>query len=374
MVFQIIDSNDLNGSSQIQSQWNGLISSTENLFMMYQSPEWVRHLCTVDQSSNIKLAVQRDDQDKIVGVVPIKPAPIELKISADRFSITLCSIPSIEIMGSQPLISKNVKGYKQLFDHLWGAFPQCDAFYFKSITSNSACWQLFENSNWRVGKAVAYKIYGDREFYSLKLPDSFDTYISKFKRKKRYNLKRQVRILRDANNGDLKLTLISKEDQVDDFIKTISKIFHKSWKHKKWGMSVPDDIQKPEVLKDLAKRNLLRSYLLQGSDQTSAFVLGYQFQRVYHYADIGFDDSLSKYSPGNVLLFLLIEDIINNTEVSHINFGIGDSQYKRLFANQKIYDTSVLLMKPSAGNYFKRSVHATLNQVKNNVKKFIKRT
>ena len=139
-------------------------------------------------------------------------------------------------------------------------------------------------------------------------------------------------------------------------------------------MSLPDDIQNPEILKDLARRSLLRSYLLQGSDQTSAFVLGYQFQRVYHYADIGFDESLSKYSPGNVLLFLLIEDIINNTELSHINFGIGDSQYKRIFANKKNYDASVLLMKPTAGNYFKRSAHAILNQVKNNIKKYIKRT
>jgi CelD/BcsL family acetyltransferase involved in cellulose biosynthesis len=78
--------------------------------------------------------------------------------------------------------------------------------------------------------------------------------------------------------------------------------------------------------------------------------VGYQYQGVFHYAELGYDPALAPASPGTVLLFLLIQDLCAFDRPMVLNFGMGDAEYKRRFGNRHQTDDTLLLVKPTMRN------------------------
>jgi CelD/BcsL family acetyltransferase involved in cellulose biosynthesis len=188
-----------------------------------------------------------------------------------------------------------------------------------------------------------------RNFYTVSLPTSFSDYLARFTKKKRYNLNRQVRLLREAGNGDLSLRRIESVDQIPGFIHDARTIAQQSWQHQ-YRPELFTGINAVESLGDLARRNLLRAYVLICGGAPCAFVLGYQRNQVYHYADIGYDQAYARFSPGAVLYYLMLEDLIAYRRPVVLNLGIGDSEYKRQFATDYYQELTVLLFRPHLKN------------------------
>lgn len=372
-MFQRFSCEDLSRRPEVAAEWRDLMSRSINLYAMYGSPEWWDHLSAVHPEEALTLVTQRDAAGDLTAAVPLRKTCVDLGVSAARFSMSLGSVPCLEVMGGQPNLPETAQDHRSFFHWVWESFPQDDALYFKSIHSESYFWKFLEASEWRVGDSIVYKISGDRPFHSLSLPDSFDGYLGSFKQKKRYNLKRQVRLMEEANDGQLALEKIISADQLARFEECVRDIAKKSWKQEALNTPVPDILDVRGALSDVASRGLLRSYLLQGKDGASAFVLGYRYRDVYHYSDIGFDESVASLSPGNVLLFLLIKEIIENSDLRRINFGIEDGDYKRQFGNNHDFDASVLIMRPTLRNRQKMLLHGAAAGAKHFVRRVVKR-
>src|SRR5690606_38839177 len=71
------------------------------------------------------------------------------------------------------------------------------------------------------------------------------------------------------------------------------------------------------------------------------------------------------------LLFLVIEDLIDNAHAKFMNFGISDAEYKRIFGNRHIKDASLLLMRPSASNSIRRGLHRGFSAAKEKTKQLV---
>jgi CelD/BcsL family acetyltransferase involved in cellulose biosynthesis len=123
------------------------------------------------------------------------------------------------------------------------------------------------------------------------------------------------------------------------------------------------------VFEDVARRGLLRSYVLYGANAPCALVLGYQFGDVFHYAEIAYDQTFGRFSPGTALLYLLIEDLTGHRSPRLVNFGIGDAGYKREFSNIHAEDASVLLLPKNAANAVRRRCHGAFRSLVASVKR-----
>lgn len=347
-------------------EWQSGICASDNLYSMYQSIAWID---TMADTGSVSLYVSETGAGRCI--VPFAPTTVRLKFALGRGIQPGFSMRCLELLGGQPIGQVEYEALVGIVDEVWKERPDIDAIFLKSVMESSSLWDVFARHEWRIGRAHAYRPEEERPFHYLVLPETFDAYLGQFRKKQRYNLKRQVRVLAEAHSNKLELSCVRQASEIGSFVECVNAVAKWSWKAAKLAHAVPEVVETPERLSALADRGMLRSYLLRVDGTPCAYVVGYLYEGIYHYANIGYDSRLAQYSPGNVLLFLVIEDLIQNAHARVINFGISDAEYKRIFGNRHIKDASVLLMRPSACNSIRRQVHRTFSVVKAKAKQLL---
>jgi CelD/BcsL family acetyltransferase involved in cellulose biosynthesis len=86
-----------------------------------------------------------------------------------------------------------------------------------------------------------------------------------------------------------------------------------------------------QLCKEMPETGWLRFSRISWNDQSIAFHLGFNFNGNYLWYKPSFDVSLSKHSPGEVLLRQLILQALEEN-AQNFDFGLGDEQFKKRFA------------------------------------------
>ncbi|MDZ7267786.1 MAG: GNAT family N-acetyltransferase [candidate division KSB1 bacterium] len=81
------------------------------------------------------------------------------------------------------------------------------------------------------------------------------------------------------------------------------------------------------MITNLNRLGAIRLFYLLIDQKPAAFVLGFVFQRVFYYWNIGFDSAFEKLSPSKVLLAEVMKRCFQ-TGMQEFNFMRGDSDYK----------------------------------------------
>ena len=105
-----------------------------------------------------------------------------------------------------------------------------------------------------------YNIEAERPLYSIVLPATFDVYMQGFSTKSRYNVRRSVKLFRAAVDNQLELRRFDHPSDVPSFIDGVKSVLAYAWKR-----DMPEYFTAPagaDALTDVARRGLLRSYLL----------------------------------------------------------------------------------------------------------------
>jgi CelD/BcsL family acetyltransferase involved in cellulose biosynthesis len=344
--------------------WDEQVANVHNLYAMYQSRAWIS--CAHDRSlpaANVLVSNSGGVGGRVIA--PLAFETVRLRFHASRHLKFSLPIECVEILGGQPLGKLSYAECVELIETIWHKYPGIEGVYFKSVRDDSELWQVLAEQDWRLGRAPVYKLDGDRAFHYLALPTTFEAYLGEFGKKQRYNLKRQVRVLSEAFGETLAVSAITRPDQVSALVADVQKVTEKSWKAEQLAHAAPEIVANPDALAEIAAKGLLRAYVLKVRNEPCAYVIGYQFNHIYHYANIGYDASLSKYSPGNVLLFLVIQDLIENVGARVMNFGVTDAEYKRIFGNRHIKDAALLVLRSGLGNAVKLRMHSAFAAMRN---------
>jgi CelD/BcsL family acetyltransferase involved in cellulose biosynthesis len=337
--------------------WHALLRNCGNLYALYQSPEWFDHLRRTEGEGRLRLRVARAAAGRVAGVVPLQLGTYDLAYEVKGRTLYTCRLPAAHVLGSLPLLPPDAHLHDELFLSLGGEAAGCEAVYLHSVPTDSFLWGHLQHS---VGLREHYFCYlpgGVRPFHALELPGTYEAYLEKFPSKKRYNLKRQERLLRQHGGGRLDLQRVACVEQVPAFVAAVAQVARNSGRADALAL-VEDEARFGGKLADLAQRGLLRSYLLRCGGRACAFVLGYQYRDTYHYANVAYDQALKDFSPGTALLCLLIEDLIGHRPPRRVNFGIGHAHYKQEFGNVHTEDASVLLLRRTTVNRLRRDSHA----------------
>lgn len=340
-------------------QWQALVEGSDNLYRMYQSPQWWEHLVATHPADDLRLFVATSANDEVVGISPVQFQALQLSFQLKSRSLLRLSVPAVTVLGGRPLLPERDDFYDRYIASLLNSFPQCEAIYLKSVPQETHCWSYFSSGGNANGKVLVYSPEGTRPFHGIRLPSTFEQYLSKFSRKKRYNLKRQERLLAEHGKGMLELIRIDSPQQVATFSAAAAAIEMHAWQVQRTSARIVDNDETRATLTDLAERGLLRSYLLRCGRDFCAYVLGYQYHDVFHYADIAFDDRLAKFSPGAVLLYLLIADLIEHRPVVDVNLGAGHSAYKQQCGTWHSRDREIFLLRNTLLNRSRVAAHAT---------------
>tara|TARA_R110002111_G_C6008015_1_gene374394 strand:+ start:45956 stop:47221 length:1266 start_codon:yes stop_codon:yes gene_type:complete len=196
--------------------------------------------------------------------------------------------------------------------------------------------------------ASRFLCYSNTEFQNRSLihfPENPADYWNRFRPKSKIKQRKRLR-----QNGEMKLIRVTEPDQVADFLEAAHQISLNTWQTQRLGLRIKNDEKELEEMTFLAINGSLRSYLLMKADQPVAFKVGYQHKGVYRDLEIGFDLNYASTSPGEALLLLTLEDLIQHETPNTYDFGEGDAEYKQRYCSEITQSRSVFLFPNTLKN------------------------
>jgi hypothetical protein len=180
--------------------------------------------------------------------------------------------------------------------------------------------------------------------YLIRFPDNPADYWKKFSGKTRSTLRRK------ANKFEHRIVKYTSAADIPEFLEKAHRISQASWQTKRLGPRVKNSSDEREELTRIANLGGFRSYTLDHNGVPIAFLLGNVYQGVYRYEEVGYDQMYTANSPGTLLLYRAIEDLVAHDTPHTLDFGFGDADYKRLFATEWVLTGPLLLVRRSLGS------------------------
>ena len=353
----------------LRSAWTRSLQESGDVNVVYASPEWFDSFRDAYGDAEFALLAASDATGTIRGVVPIRHRVYQLPLDVSGRVLLSFGFVSVEILGSIPTLAADAATRDALLQAIRDTWPRCQAIYLDVVPLDSpwnACFRAAQH-DW-----AAYEIDGARPWFLLDVPPTPEAFLSALGSKSRGTLRRKVKRLGEVAGGDVQMTRYGTPETVQAFLEAATVVSRTSWQHRVLGTRISTDPRTVRWFEALARHGLLRGYLLTAGTQPHAFVVGYQYQGVFHYAELGYDPALARESPGTVLLFLLIQDLCAFDRAAVLNFGMGDAEYKRRFGTRQQSDDTLILIKRSLRGRAAVATHRTFRAAVRAVRSLVK--
>jgi hypothetical protein len=339
-----------------QAEWCSFLRASGRENLMYQSPEWFAYLQETGQGDTLQIAVARDESETPVGVVPLCAHRGSIPFNAGGRRLWSLPTRQVTLLGGEPLLPPDRELHDRLFRSIGEVFPDFQTVLMAAVPCESFVWRYLQESQVIRDHYLLYVVEGISRYYMLRLPENFGDYLAQFSRKKRYNMKRQSRLLSEHCGSEVELVRVHSPADVAFWIKACDAIDDSHWPAESSRRTANRHAISHRRMLDLTNRGLMRSYVLRAGDQFIGYISGCQHRDTYFAWDITYDKRFSSLSPGATMLHLMIEDLLGDRPARLINFGFGEP--RRLLPGQTAGRyASVLLFRKSLANRILRAAH-----------------
>jgi hypothetical protein len=302
-------------------------------FGLYQSPEWFEYT-RADQDVHAgtrAVAVCRNPEQALVGIVPIYQSidrclfPLALgrvHASAATIMLTLAS--------GHLLVPPGEDRLDGLFSALAQLQPDPVPLKIENVPVPGPLHDYIRSSLLIRGRYFPYAVPGFERVHTIPLPSSYEQFLALYSAKKRYNLRRQFRLLEKQAEGQLQMTRCDSPDAIPKLLGCYDVLseFRK-------GDVEPEEplftVRSPggiaSLYRNMARDGLLRAYLLFDKDRPIAALIGAQLGSTFILRRTLHDSAYNAVSPGVALLHLAIEDLIRQNSASVIILGYGSPEH-----------------------------------------------
>jgi hypothetical protein len=270
---------------------------------------------------------------------------------------------TVTLLGSIPMAAENPELLDVLVDFIFQSFPTKNTLAMQSLPKDSDFYHYMRNSKSIRRKYGFFVKDGWRACHTTPLPESFSSYLSHFKAKKRYNLSRQLKLL-EKNAGPLQLERIDRPEQIPELVVAIKNLV---------SSHILKSFLNEEQFTDLARKKIKLSYILKCGGIPCAVIIGIRSEGTYHIHNILYDQNKAEYSPGTSILHMAIEDIIDNLKISLIDYGYGNPEHSHQSANVPALRGHVFLYKKTWANRLMFSTYAAYSALVDGTKSLLAR-
>jgi len=301
------------------------------------------------------------------GAIGFLPVVIE-KIGSLRI---LKSLTNDHCLHSGPLV-KN--GYEEVFskiilEEILKDWKLWDVFCYRFSYSFSQFPGLFSDELLNNMNVIGER--REQPTYAISLNKSYEEYFRKdLSLNSRKNFMRILNRLKTAGNYRMvECRGIEGLNRWDDFIK----LEDSGWKGEKHSSikKVSQSYQKyySNLVKLLADKDALDMYFLELNGLPIAGVFGYFEGDIYHWAKIGYDERHKDFSPSNLLILFIIENIIKKYPgVKMFHMFPWDYNYKHRYTNTTATCFETIIYSSTKRG---RLIHA-FDKLKGNMRKIIR--
>lgn len=251
------------------------------------------------------------------------------------------------VLGTSLLAPPDLESQEMLIAAVDRAVDPYDVLLLEQVAVGSPLWEALERSPLLRRQYYVRFPVGVTPRHVAELPGDLDAYLSGFSGRTRSTLRYKARRLGKACDGRLQLDRVSSPNELRAFLRQTERVSRRTWQARRLGRVVGASGPLAARLARAAEQGWLRSYLMRNGEDPIAFVVGFQSDGTYQYSEPGYDPKWASFSPGNVLLLRLIEDLFAHDSPRSLDFGHGDSSYKQLFGTHSHPEANVLLVRRS---------------------------
>jgi hypothetical protein len=186
--------------------------------------------------------------------------------------------------------------------------------------------------------------------YFVDLQGSFPAYLQKFSAKSRNTVTRKIRRCAECSGGQIEWRELRSLDEMSEFRNLAVEVSRKTWQEGTGGPGFPREKEFEKAIISLAAEGLARGYVLFHKSRPIAYALCLAYDDVLLYARPAYDQDYANWSPGTVLLYLLLEKLFAESRYRYLDFGEGTLQYKQFFSTNHIRCARMIYFRRSFTN------------------------
>lgn len=299
----------------LMARWRQLLAASTSPERIYQSPEYFAYAQQHGLAGAALFAVTTPHSGELVGLIPVLERWLSLDFPAGRQRCFRLTLPSVVLLGSVALLPDDAALWRQVCTFLLARYPYCQALSLPAVPAPGP-----QPDRWPV---LLHLPHGWRACHTTPLPADYAALLAQLGAKRRYNLKRQQRLL-EADAGTLHLHRITQPGQVPRLSAALARLATPA-QRRQWLSDA--------ALATLARHGLLRSYVLECAQQPVALILALADGTTLHIHNILHEAALAHHSPGTTLLFLTIQDACQQG-LRRLDFGYGSPAHSYQSINQ----------------------------------------
>lgn len=355
VTWELLPSGATAGPPDVLPRWGELLREYGTDQAMYQSPEWsallAEHLGPGEQTA---LAVARVE-GAIVGLAPLHVRRDSLRFATAGRTLYRCGVVHVSVLGGSPLMPASEDFHDGLFAALHAAFPECDGVYLGAVMRGDFLWGYVRESAALRRLYLPQLLDGLRTSYRMPLPDSYAAYLGGLSRKRRHNLGREVRRLREYSRGTLDVVPIDSPAAVPDLLDGVEALARSAGRE--WVPPIAGGRESVcRWFAGAARRGVLCSYLLRCEGRPVAALVGYRHGDACLLDSALYSRPHARFSPGTLLMHLATEDLIGRG-VRAVDFGFGNPSYGSSSTLVSREGAAVVLWRRGLVNRIRRAAH-----------------
>ena len=296
--------------ADVRDGWAALLAVSDGPCPVLQTPGWLAAAADHD-GADIRLLVVRDATGAVVGLQPVRYGRVRVTFKSQRRPLFTVATPGATLVGSEPLVAVPTDKPAVLhavLDHLRDA-PVIEFNELSDTGSVAAAVARFAGTGHQV-----YRI-GERGRWSYTtVPRSAADYDALLGKKKRYNLKRQDRLLADHLGGGLDLVVARSAGELDVLDAAARRLTGWSDARLDWAEA---------SARSLAHAGLLHSFVLHRAGRPVGLIRASAWGDQLHVHSIHHDATLDDLSPGTAVWQAALRFLIAGQTVRRITFAYG---------------------------------------------------
>ena len=188
-----------------------------------------------------------------------------------------------------------------------------------------------------------------RRFYA-RLDGSFEDYLGTFSAKSRSTLKRKARKLADRSGGTVQLRTFRSEEEAPLFYRDARAVSALTYQERLLHSGLPEGEAALERMRMLARQDAMRGWILYLDGRPISYLYAPADGATLSYAHLGYDPAFADLSPGTVLQFEAMRQLIGEGRFGLFDFTEGEGQHKQLFSTGSVECVDLLLLRPTIAN------------------------
>lgn len=194
--------------------------------------------------------------------------------------------------------------------------------------------------------------------YFVDLRGLFDDYLRKFSSKSRSTLARKIRRFAEFSGEEIEWREFRRVEEVEEFHCLAREVSKKTWQERIPLGGFPDTDEFRRELFDLASHGRMRGYILFHLGKPISYAYCLAQDDALLYGRLGYDPEFKRWSPGTVLLYLILQRLFAEGNFRLFDFGGQENWYKDFFSTRVTLCADVYYLPRTWRNYVILALHS----------------